>query len=153
MQSQTRGVTDPPSSLKDWGAVPLSRSPPGRVIRGGTGVLSRFVPPLVCPAFCPAYFMQFYCITIHYTHTTRQPMRPAKNTQNGNQCAQNLIFQVVIGRRKRDGYIRFNDDIRRPIDGPGVRISIKTEHAALDHIVNCLRRSATFCESRLADNG
>ena len=92
MQSQTRGVTDPPSSLKDWGAVPPSRSSGSRVIRGGTGVLSRFVPPPVCPAFCPAYFMQFYCITMHYIHTTRQPMRPAKNTQNGNQCAQNLIF-------------------------------------------------------------
>ena len=52
------GGARPPSSLKDWGAVPLSRSSPGRVIRGGTGVLSRFVPPLVCPAFCPAYFMQ-----------------------------------------------------------------------------------------------
>ena len=58
MQSQTRGVPDPPSSLKDWGAVPLSRSSGSRVIRGGTGVLSRFVPPLVCPAFCPVCFMQ-----------------------------------------------------------------------------------------------
>ena len=92
MQSQTRGVPDPPSSLKDWGAVPLSRSSPGRVTRGGTGVLSRFVPPLVCPAFCPACFMQFYCITIHYIYTTRQPIRPSKSTQHGNQCAQNLIF-------------------------------------------------------------
>ncbi|QVD49037.1 hypothetical protein P9621_gp30 [Escherichia phage UAE_MI-01] len=54
MQSQTRGVTDPPSSLKDWGLSRLSRPPPGRVIRGWDGVLSRFVPPLVCPAFCPA---------------------------------------------------------------------------------------------------
>lgn len=54
MQSQTRGGQLTPSSLKDWGLSRPSRSSESRANRAGQGVLSRFVPPLVCPAFCPA---------------------------------------------------------------------------------------------------